>query len=284
MATFTNQAALSYNGIVTNSNITTGEIIAVLSMTKTALSTTYDAGGDVTYVISIRNTGSTPYTDLTLTDNLGAYEFNTNTLVPLTYIHDSILHYVNGALQPTPTITSQSPLTVTGITIPANGNATIIYETDINSFAPLGTGAEINNTASITGNGVITPITAEETISASTEPFLTISKAMSPNVVSENGELTYTFTIQNFGSDATTVDDDVVLTDTFNPVLKNIDVTYNGGAWVERASYNYDTSTGLFTTLPGQITVPGATFTQDINTGMYITTPGIVTITVTGTI
>lgn len=34
MATFTNQAQLSYNGIITNSNIATGQIIEVLSVTK----------------------------------------------------------------------------------------------------------------------------------------------------------------------------------------------------------------------------------------------------------
>ena len=47
--------------------------------------------------------------------------------------------------------------------------------------------------------------------------------------------------------------------------------------------YTYDETTGLFQTVPGQITVPAATFTQS-TTGEYTVTPGIATVTVTGTI
>lgn len=43
MAAFYNQATLSYNGNTTTSNITTGEILEVLSATKTALRDTYNA-------------------------------------------------------------------------------------------------------------------------------------------------------------------------------------------------------------------------------------------------
>ena len=41
MATFYNQATLSYNGNTTTSNITTGELVEVLSATKTAVQTEY---------------------------------------------------------------------------------------------------------------------------------------------------------------------------------------------------------------------------------------------------
>ncbi len=43
MPSFTNQATLSYRGNVTISNIVTGELVAVLSATKTALSERYGA-------------------------------------------------------------------------------------------------------------------------------------------------------------------------------------------------------------------------------------------------
>ena len=36
MMTFTNQATLSYSGGTTNSNITVGQLLATLSVTKTA--------------------------------------------------------------------------------------------------------------------------------------------------------------------------------------------------------------------------------------------------------
>ena len=58
MAIFTNQATLTYTGGSTNSNIAVGEILEVLSADKTAVSGTYAPGELVTYVITIRNTGS----------------------------------------------------------------------------------------------------------------------------------------------------------------------------------------------------------------------------------
>ena len=72
MASFYNQATLSYNGNTTTSNITTGELLEVLSATKTALRNNYTSNENVTYIISIINSGSTAFTGLTVTDNLGA--------------------------------------------------------------------------------------------------------------------------------------------------------------------------------------------------------------------
>ena len=50
MATFYNQATLSYNGNTTTSNITTGELVEILSATKTAVTDTYQSEGRITYV------------------------------------------------------------------------------------------------------------------------------------------------------------------------------------------------------------------------------------------
>ena len=94
MATFTNQATLTYNGNVINSNITTGELLEVLSATKTAVITSYTQGSQITYVINILNSGTTAFTGLTITDNLGEYTFGAGTLVPLSYVVDSVHYYV----------------------------------------------------------------------------------------------------------------------------------------------------------------------------------------------
>lgn len=83
MARFTNQAQLRYGNAVTNSNIAVGEILEVLSATKTAVRATYGQNDNVTYIVSIVNSGTIPVTGLTLTDNLGAYTFGTGELVPL---------------------------------------------------------------------------------------------------------------------------------------------------------------------------------------------------------
>ena len=70
MARFTNQAQLRYGNAVTNSNVAVGEILEVLSATKTAVKTTYGQNDTVTYIISIVNSGATAFNGLTLTDDL----------------------------------------------------------------------------------------------------------------------------------------------------------------------------------------------------------------------
>ena len=62
MATITNQAALSYNGVTTLSNIAVGELVEVLTATKTAADTTYTAGGIKTFVISLVNSSAAALT------------------------------------------------------------------------------------------------------------------------------------------------------------------------------------------------------------------------------
>ena len=175
MATFFNQATLSYNGTVTSSNITSGEIIDVLSVSKNAVSDTYTVGSENVYIISIVNTGSSCYRDLTVTDNLGEYSFGEySTAVPLTCRESSLTYYVNGVQQTDPAVISVSPLTVAGIHVPAGGNAMLIYSADTNSFAPLGAGAEIVNKATVSGDG-ISDITASETLAYAEGVDLAIS-------------------------------------------------------------------------------------------------------------
>ena len=283
MATFFNQATLSYSGGTVNSNITTGEIVEVLSATKTAVVDEYSAGSEITYVINIVNSGNIAFTGLSVTDNLGAYEFNGATLTPLDYVDGSVKYFVNGVLRPAPTVTAGPPLVVSGINVPPEGVATIAYTARANSFAPPASGGTVENTATISGGG-ITEITVNETVTAADAPSLDITKALSPSTVTENGQLTYTFVIRNTGNAPAEATDNVVITDTFDPALSNITVTYNGTTWTTPENYTYDETTGLFTTVPGAITVPAATFTRDPATGVWVTNPGSVTVTVTGTV
>ena len=284
MAQFTNQAQLTYNNTVTNSNVAVGEILEVLSATKTAVGNTYGPQDNrVTYIISIINSGTTEFSNITVTDNLGSYTAGAVTVVPLTYRTGTVRYYINGVLQNTPAVTPESPLTISGISIPAGGNATIVYEADINQYAPLATGSTIENTVTITSPG-ITPITASETIAVETEPVLSITKTISPVPVTENGTLTYTFLIQNTGNTAATAEDLAAITDTFNPILNNLTVTFNGDTWAETTNYTYDPATGLFSTVAGQITVPAAAYTQDAATGVWSVIPGTSTLVITGTL
>ena len=219
MARFTNQAQLRYGNEITNSNIAVGEITEVLSATKTAVRDTYGQNENVTYVISIVNSGTTAFTGIT----------------------------------------------------------------EVNSYAPLAAEASITNTATIAGAGV-TPVTVNETVNAASGPLLTITKSVSPVPVTENGTLTYTFLIQNLGNTAADAATGVVITDTFNPVLENLTVNFNGTAWAEGTNYTYDTTTGLFTGTAGGITVRAASYTQDPVTGAWGINPGVSTLVISGTV
>lgn len=284
MAIFTNQATLSYNDNVVNSNIVTGEIVQVLTVSKNALSDTYERDKTITYIINIVNSSDSDFTGLTVTDNIGAYAFNTTTLVPLTYVDGSIRYFIKGDLQSQPTVTAVSPLTITDITVPANGNATIVYSATVNEFAPLDGETNITNTATVNGRGLSSPITAEETVTLKTGPILSITKAVCPLSVPENGSLTYTFVIRNNGFTAATAEDNLIVRDTFDPKLNITNVTLNGTALTPTTDYTYNADTGDFATVAGAITVPAATFTQDPTTGAYSVTPGSAILTVTGTV
>ena len=278
MAIFTNQATLTYTGGSANSNIAVGEILEVLSADKTAVSGTYQVGELVPYVITIRNTGSAAFTSLTVTDDLGG-----GVNVPLTYQDGTVLYFVNGVLQAAPAVTPGAPLVFSGITVPAGGDAVIVYQAQVNAFAPPLSGSTITNTVTITGGGLTTPGTATETVTVVVGPAISITKTITPAQVADNGRVTYTFLIQNSGNEALVATDDAVITDTFDPILTDLVVTLNGAPLALGTGYTYDETTGQFATVPGVITVPAATFTQD-PTGAYTAAPGLTTLIVTGTI
>lgn len=284
MAIFSNQATLTYNGSSTNSNIAYGEILDVLVATKTAIEGSYTPGQIVTYVVTLRNTGSGVLTGLTVTDDLGGYDFNGTTVYPLTYEAGSAALFINGVPQAAPTVVAGPPLVFSDIAVPAGTDAVLVYQARANAYADPNLGGTIDNTVTVTGDGLSAPITASETVGVQMQPVLTISKSITPAQVVDNDRVTYTFVIQNSGNEAVVATDNAAITDTFNPILTALAVTFDGVAWTQGVEYNYNEVTGLFTTVPGQIVVPAATYTQDPVTGEYTATPGIATLVVTGTI
>ena len=284
MAVFSNQATLTYNGVSTNSNIAYGEILDVLTAAKTSVEGSYTPGETVTYAVSLRNTSNAALNNLTINDDLGAYPFGGTTLYPLIYVSGSILYYVNGVLQPDPAVNAGPPLEISGISIPANGDAVIVYQATANEFANPENGGSIINTITVTGDGLSSPVTATTTVNAENAANLSISKSITPSQVVDNDRVTYTFIIQNTGNQAVIATDNTIINDLFNPILTALSVSFNGTAWTLGTEYNYSEATGQFTTLPGYITIPAATYTQDPVTGEYTLTPGISTLVVTGTI
>lgn len=284
MATiFTNQASMSFNGTTVRSNVAVGSIEGVLSVAKQAIAQEYSVGDKLTYIVSIRNNSSAAADALTVTDDLGAYTFETGTVQPLTYIEGSVQYYRDGELQPAPAVSTVGGVAFSDISVQANGSVLLIYEATVNEFAPLGADDAITNTAVVTGTGVC-DVEASETVAAASGALISIFKSVTPVPVAENSELTYTFRIENSGSTALTAEDAAVITDTFNPILSDLSVTLNGEALTEGTGYTYDAATGEFNTVQGVVTVPEATFTQDPATGAWSVTPGAATLIVSGTV
>lgn len=284
MAIFSNQATLTYNGSSTNSNVVYGEILDVLVATKTAVEGTYTPGQIVTYVVTLRNTGTGVLTGLTVTDDLGGYVFNGTTVYPLTYVDGSAALFTNGVPQAAPAVTAGPPLVFAGISVPAGGDAVLVYQAQANTFADPAPGGTVVNTVTVTGDGLNAPVTATETVDAAVDAALTISKSVTPAQVVDNDRITYTFVIQNSGNQPVVATDNASVSDTFDPILTALSVTFDGAVWTQGVQYNYNEATGLFTTVPGQILVPAATYVQDPVTGAYTATPGIATLVVTGTV
>ena len=175
-------------------------------------------------------------------------------------------------------------MVISGINVPGNGDAVLVYQARANTFANPAVGSTINNTVTVTGDGLSAPITAEETVTVAAAPSLTISKSINPSQVVDNDRVTYTFVIANSGNEAVVATDNAAITDVFDPILEGITVTFDGQPWAVGTNYTYDQTTGEFATVAGQVTVPAATYVQDPVTGLWAIQPGTAVLTVTGTL
>ncbi len=283
MAVFTNYATLSYNGLTAVSNTVTGEILETITVTHTPTPAEYSLNGDVTFIVSLLNSGAADVTGLTVTCDLGAFEEGGADVYPLSYVGGSLRCFVGGVPTSGPSVSSAAPLTVTDVSVPAGAGTLLVYEAEVTGFAPPAAGGMITNTATVTGSVIAEALTAEAVITACGSAELMIAKSVSPAVVAAGGRLTYTFDIENVGNTATQPGDSVVLSDVFAPVLSDLAVACDGTSWTAGAQYSYDASTGAFTTLAGAIAVPAATYTRNPD-GSWSVEPGSIVVTVTGTL
>lgn len=289
--TITNRATVSYtaNGTAGSavSNLASTTLQGPLAVTKASMESVYRAGSRLTYIVTLENTSSAQLTNVTLTDNLGTFSYtpeSTGTAVsvtPLTYTGPA-RYYINGVFSANLTPTStDSTLTFTIPTLPANATGLIVYDVTANSNAPLATESEITNTVSATAGTVLDPVTAQNTVAADSYADVKIIKSMSPDPVIEGSNITYTFTIYNYGNtDAASL----VLTDTFSPApAAPLTVTLNGDT-VSSTEYTYQNGVFTYPAASGNtVTVPAATFTTSA-AGAVSVTPGTAVITVTGII
>ena len=282
MAIFTNQASLIIGDSVTSSNITEGEIITGINLTKRALTPSYSVGDTVSYLITVSSANGGALSSLTLTDNLGEYTpaGATVPVVPLEYIDGSLIYLIDGIEQPSPTVNAGPPLTVSGLNAGAGGVIDIIYSARVGAAAPLAVGDSIVNTVEVTGAGLDTE-SASSTVTAQSAFSVSIAKALCPQTVGPDGIITYTFILQNTGNLPVVATDNATVQDSFTPPLSDIEVTLDGVALAEGTGYTYDGVTGEFRTVAGIITVPAASYTQDA-LGNIVNTPGVAVLTVSG--
>ena len=284
MAYFFNQASLIFAGRRSNSNITQNEIVDVINLTKTAISQNYSQNSGIVYAVSIVNSGVSNADGITLTDNLGAYEISGNTIYPLDYVEGSIKYYVDGVEATAPTVTVGPPLTISGISVPAQSNALIIFEARTNEFTPLAQGSSVTNEISSQGGEYCSALVGRATVPVAEEALPVITKCSSDETVVCGGTLSYTFILQNLGNTPVVATDNLIVEDVFNPILNISSVTLNGTELVLGTGYSYNETTGEFATLPGAITIPAASYEQNSETGVITTTPGVTILTVNGSV
>ncbi len=282
MAIITNQANLTYTYGATTasvlSNVATTEMIAALSAAKRVLDEAYRFQSDLTYILSFENGGSSAITNLPVLDNLGAYTpaGGTAPVQPLTYTGPAAL-YLDGVFSAelTPAV-QEGGVLFTIPEIPAGSNALLLYKATVNGFAPLLSGSEIVNTASI---GTTDPLTVSATVPVASYADVTITKEMAPDPVSAGDAMTVTFIIENRGNEEAT---DLVITDDFPLALSDVSVTVNGAPISDFTfeDHRLTLPSGMQTTL----SVPAAAFSQDPATGAVTAVPGRLTVVMTGTV
>ena len=86
----------------------------------------------------------------------------------------------------------------------------------------------------------------------------------------------------NSGNTPIVATDNAVISDLFNPILSELQVSFNGAPWAEGVAYTYNETTGEFATVGGVVTVPAGTFTQNPITGEWTVTPGETVVEIRG--
>lgn len=290
MATIiTNQARLNYRYAGARdistvfSNTASAILNGQLSIEKTSLSTTYRIGQDITYFLTVSNEGNGSTSDIIVTDDLGTYQIGSDDYTPLTYIGPSQL-FINGVFVSNITpIISDGNIIFNIENLPVNSTAQIVYIARVNEFANGGNGASITNTATAVCDCICSePSSDSHTLTAESFADVRIIKSICPNPVICGEDVNFIFDIYNYGNLEAT---DIVLIDTFEPPITDIEVRVDG-VLIPATDYSYVDGT---LTLPApdseySIVIPPATFSQNPESGIITVVPGNVRITVSGRI
>lgn len=217
MATILNNSAtLTYNSgentgfaasNVVSTNLLDSNSVAVEKYTANE---SWRPGENITYFVTVTNTGTQPLENVTITDNLGG-----ETDTPMFYVQGSA-RIIAGTQVTEVTPSDTNPLVIpVADTLLPDESVTVLYIAKVN--ATIGDEVEsITNTAEAQGEGTgcgSGAVTDESSVTIPREDFaqVDILKAVDKAVISCGDTLTYTFTIENSGNIEAT---NVVITDT----------------------------------------------------------------------
>lgn len=211
-----NSASLSYNsGDGTGSavsNVVSTSLLDSYSITaqKFTANDSFRPGENITYLVTVTNTGTQPVFSVEITDDLGG-----SVNAPLAYVANSALLVDEGNVIPV-TPSNTNPLTIPLSTALQSGeNITVIYVAQV-STALSDEVQEITNTVAASARqvGADGEVVESEPVSVTIEredfAQIDITKSVDKAVISSGDTLTYTFDIENSGNIPAT---NVVITD-----------------------------------------------------------------------
>ena len=265
MATILNNSAtLTYNsGANTGSaasNVVSTSLLDSYSLAveKFTANDSWRPGENITYLVTVTNTGTQPLYAVEITDDLGG-------VATLDYVVNSAL-IVNGSAVTAVTPTNTNPLTIPLSSVLQSGESvTVLYVAQVSTTVSDAL-QTITNTVSASArqeSATGTVVTAQpDSVTIDREDFadISIAKSVDKAVISSGDTLTYTFTIENTGNIPAT---NVVITDTLptgfaitsiQSVTDGVTTVYNATDYTVSADNTLILPTGGVT-----ITVPAGT-------------------------
>ncbi|MEN0084686.1 MAG: hypothetical protein AAGC66_07950 [Leifsonia sp.] len=190
------------------------------SVTKTASAATVQPGGNLTYTVTVKNTGNIPYTaadPATISDNLSGV------LDDAVYNGDAAVSFSAGSTSAAPTVTG-STLSWSG-PLAVGETATITYSVKVDS--PDTGDHNLTNAVTPGTNGGTCATAADCTTTTPVQSF-SVTKTADRTEVVPGQKVTYTITVKNTGTVDYTAAAPASFSDDLSAVLD--DATYNNDA------------------------------------------------------